>query len=49
LVHEFVSAVVEERQAAIGPATAGNWTAVGICAHESAMKGGAWVNVPQFE
>jgi len=49
LVHEFVRAVADGRQAAIGPATAANWTAVGICAHESAIRGGAWVDVPAFE
>ena len=28
--------------------TSANWTMVGICAHESAMKGGARVEVPQL-
>lgn len=28
--------------------TAANWTAAGICAHESAMAGGREVIVPEF-
>jgi predicted dehydrogenase len=48
LVHEFVRSIVEERPAAIDAATAANWTAVGICAHESAMRGGERVQIPDF-
>ena len=29
-------------------ATSANWTMTGICAHESAMKGGTRVEIPQF-
>lgn len=49
LVHEFVRAIVEDRPAAIDAVTAANWTAAGICAHESAMAGGAEVIVPAFD
>jgi hypothetical protein len=28
--------------------TSANWTMVGICAHESAMKGGERVKIPEF-
>ncbi len=48
LVHEFVSAIVEDRPARIDAATAARWTAAGICAHASAMDGGAPVEVPSF-
>ena len=48
LVHEFVSSIVEGRQPAIDAITAANWTAAGICAHESAMRGGETVEVPEF-
>lgn len=48
LVHEFVSAVVQGRPAAIDAPTAAAWTAPGICAHESALAGGVRVEVPQF-
>ncbi len=48
LVHEFVRAIVEERPARVDAVTAAHWTAAGICAHESAMQGGAAVEVPAF-
>lgn len=48
LVHEYVRAIVEERPTAIDATTAADWTAAGICAHESAMDGGAEVTVPSF-
>lgn len=49
LVHEFVRAVIEERAPLVDAATAANWTSAGICAHESAMRGGVRVDVPQFD
>jgi predicted dehydrogenase len=48
LVHEFVRSIVEGRAPWIGAVTAANWTAAGICAHESALQGGAEVCVPSF-
>ena len=48
LVHEFVRSIVEERAPAIDEVTAANWTSVGICAHESAMHGGARVAIPDY-
>jgi predicted dehydrogenase len=48
LVHEFVMSIVEQRQPRIDAITAANWTAPGICAHESAMSGGSQVQVPCF-
>ena len=48
LVHEFVSSIVEGRQPWPDAATTANWTAAGICAHESAMNGGARVEIPAF-
>ncbi len=46
LVNEFIRAIVEERNSRIDAEKAANWTMTGICAHESAMKGGTKVNVP---
>ncbi|MFA7335078.1 MAG: Gfo/Idh/MocA family oxidoreductase [Kiritimatiellia bacterium] len=46
LVHEFVRSVIERRQPWIDAVTAANWTAAGICAHESAMQGGREVEIP---
>lgn len=49
LVHEFVRSIVEGHPSAIGAVTAANWTAAGICAHESAMRDGVEVMIPSFE
>ena len=49
LVHEFVSSIIEERQPWPDAITTAAWTAAGICAHESAMNGGARIDIPQFE
>ncbi|SEF18774.1 Gfo/Idh/MocA family protein [Jiangella alba] len=48
LAHEFVRSIVEGRAPAIDEVTAANWTSVGICAHESAMNGGARVAIPDY-
>jgi predicted dehydrogenase len=49
LVHEFIRSIMEERQPMIDAVTAANWTAAGICAHESAMNGGKEIVIPAFE
>jgi len=48
MVHEFVRSIIEQREPRIDAITAANWTAAGICAHESAMAGGGEVIVPEF-
>ncbi len=48
LVHEFVSALVEGRDPYPNAVQSANWTCVGILAHESAMKGGEIVRLPEF-
>ncbi|HMP06470.1 MAG TPA: Gfo/Idh/MocA family oxidoreductase, partial [Lacipirellulaceae bacterium] len=48
LVHEFVSALKEDRQPWPNATTSANWTCVGIVAHQSAMQGGAIVALPEF-
>lgn len=48
LVHEFVRSIIEDRKPEIDAVTAANWTAVGICAHESAMKQGEKIKIPDF-
>jgi predicted dehydrogenase len=48
LVHEFISAIVERREAWINARVAADWTAPGICAHESSLRGGEWVKVPSY-
>ncbi len=49
LIHEFVRSILEGRPAAIDAVKAAQWTAAGICAHESAMKDGARIPIPSFE
>jgi len=49
LVHEFIRAIVEERESAVDAKTAANWTMAGICAHESAMNGGRKIDVPALD
>lgn len=46
LAHEFLSAIVENRPPRPDSVTSANWTMTGICAHQSAMKGGERVVIP---
>lgn len=48
LVHHFLQAVLGKQPAFPDAPTSANWTMVGICAHESAMKGGTRVEIPQL-
>jgi predicted dehydrogenase len=49
LVHEFVSSVLAGRPPSVDDLTAANWTATGIAAHESALRGGERVVIPDFQ
>ena len=48
MVNEMVSALVGKRAPRPDAVTSANWTCVGICAHESALKGGEIVRLPEF-
>lgn len=48
LAHEFLRALIEERDPYPNARKSANWTAVGILAHESAMAGGAIRHLPEF-
>ncbi len=48
LVDEFVNAACDNREPWIDVYRAAQWTAPGICAHESAMRYGEKVNIPQY-
>ncbi|MFO0843367.1 MAG: Gfo/Idh/MocA family oxidoreductase [Gemmataceae bacterium] len=48
LAHNFLMACLGERPAFPDAPTSANWTMVGICAHQSAMKGGDRVAIPSF-
>ncbi|MGH9174766.1 MAG: Gfo/Idh/MocA family protein [Vicinamibacterales bacterium] len=48
LANEFLSALVEDRDPWPNAVTSANWTCVGLCAHESATRGGEIVRLPAF-
>src|SRR6266540_1699595 len=48
LAHELVSALVADRDPFPNARQSANWTCVGLCAHQSALKGGAIVKLPAF-
>jgi predicted dehydrogenase len=48
LVHEFLSSIWEDRKSYIDEQLGGHITAVGICAHQSAMERGKPVKVPFY-
>ena len=48
LAHRFLMACLGEESAFPGAETAVNWTMLGICAHQSALKGGERVIIPTF-
>ncbi len=48
LVNEMASALLEDRDPWPNAVQSANWTCVGICAHESALKGGEIVRLPEF-
>jgi predicted dehydrogenase len=48
LANEFIMALVEGREPFPNARQSANWTCVGLCAHESARKGGGIVKLPSF-
>ena len=48
LAHNFLMACLGKQPAMPDAATSANWTMVGICAHQSAMKGGEKIAIPTF-
>jgi hypothetical protein len=48
LVHEFVSALVEDRDPFPNAVQSANITCAGILAHQSAMNGGDRIRLPEF-
>jgi predicted dehydrogenase len=49
LAHEFIMALVEDRDPFPNAWESANWTSVGILAHESALKGGKILRLPDFK
>lgn len=48
LAHEFLTALIENREPFPNATQSANWTCVGLCAHESAQRGGEIVRLPEF-
>ena len=48
LANEFALALAEDRDSFPNATQSANWTCVGLCAHQSALKGGALVKLPSF-
>ena len=49
LTNEFVMAILQNRQPLVDITMALNLTAAGIVAHQSALKHGEWLKIPQFK
>lgn len=49
LMNEFITAILQDRKPLVDIGTALNLTVAGIVAHQSALKGGEWMKIPQFE
>jgi len=48
LVHEFISALIQDREPNPDAIRSANWTCVGLCAHQSALRGGKLLKLPEF-
>jgi predicted dehydrogenase len=49
LMNEFVTAILQDRQPLVNVAWALNMTVAGIVAHQSAMKDGELLKIPQYQ
>lgn len=48
LMNEFVTAILQDRKPLVDVVAALNLSAAGIVAHQSALKNGEWLKIPQF-
>jgi hypothetical protein len=48
-MNEFVTAILEDRKPLVDVAQALNMTVAGIVAHQSALKGGQLMKIPQYK
>jgi predicted dehydrogenase len=48
LAHEFISALIEDREPFPNAVESANWTCTGILAHQSALRGGEVLEMPAF-
>lgn len=48
MAHEFLMSIAEDREPFPNAPQSANWTSVGILAHESALKGGELIRIPDY-
>lgn len=48
MVHEFIQAILQGRKSQVSARVAANWTVAGLLAHDSAMQGGAVLDLPEY-
>jgi hypothetical protein len=48
-MNEFVLSILEDRRPLIDVALALNMTVAGVVAHQSALRDGEWLKIPQYE
>src|SRR5690606_120885 len=48
LTNEFIASIIQDRKPLVDIIAALNMTVPGIVAHESAMRGGEWLKIPQY-
>ena len=48
MVQEFITSIIEGREPMPNAVQSADWTAAGICAHESALKGAVRIEIPDF-
>ena len=48
MAHEFISSIIENRKPSVAEIRSADFSAAGICAHESALKDGKCVDIPDF-
>ncbi len=49
LMNEFILSIIEDRKPLVDVAIALNMTVAGIVAHQSALKDGEWMKIPQYK
>lgn len=49
LMNEFVTAIIQDRKPLVDITMALNLTVSGIVAHQSALKNGEWMKIPQYK
>ena len=49
LTNDFIESILLDRKPIVGISDALNMTMAGVIAHQSALKDGEWLKIPQFD